>query len=208
MTQYFRRATYAAAYALLALLGAPCHTQAQRLPAARITPASHTVPATTRHAPTRDERAARAPRAGRVADTMAFAHTALRESRTELVPALEQMANSNRDHLVARPMVTGAAAELRAKRSRSSALQLLDRTAASLEAMCTDAEGTRARACRSLAIDLTAARAHARAGRRPQARLALVSLARRADEAVRAGALVSWEGTVIAETARYATERV
>jgi hypothetical protein len=206
MTQHFRRATYAAAYALLAVLGAPCHTQAQRLPAARVTNASLITPPA--HATPREVRAARTARTARIADTMAFAHAALRESRTELVPALEQMASSNRDHLVARPMVTGAAAELRAKRSRSSALQLLDRTAASLEAMCTDADGHRARACRSLAIDLTAARAHARAGRRPQARLALVALARHADEAVRAGAFVSWEGTVIAETARYATERV
>ena len=207
MTLYFRRATYAAAYALLALLGAPCHTQAQRLPAARVTPASHVLPRAERGLTPAAARHA-APRATRIADTMAFAHTALRDSRTELVPALEQMANSSRDHLVARPMVTGAAAELRAKRSRSTALQLLDRTAASLDAMCTDAGGNRARACRSLAIDLTAARAHARAGRRPQARLALAALARHADEAVRAGSFVSWEGTVIAETARYATERV
>jgi hypothetical protein len=59
-----------------------------------------------------------------------------------------------------------------------------------------------------MAIQLTAARAHVRAGRKPEARRALSSLAKHADDAVQAKAFLPWEGTVIAETARYAIDRI
>lgn len=194
MSQHAPRALWAAACALLAALAAPRQSAAQLALAAAPAPA-HRI----------SRPAARAPRLS--FDTLVFAHAALRDERIDVVPALERMGTASHDPIVARPMLVGAAAELRTVRARSSVLQLLERTASSLEAICTDAQGPRRRACRALSIDLTAARAHLRAGRKPEARRALASLARRSDDAVREHALEQWEGTVIGETARYALDR-
>lgn len=153
----------------------------------------------------RDHRVARAPHA---LDTLALAHLALRRGQLELVPALERMSTASGDAIVARPMLAGAAAELRHARARAGVAQLLDRTAASLDAMCADAREQRRRSCRAMAIDLAVARAHVKAGRKVEARRALASLAQRADAAARRGELEPWEGTVLGETARYAIARV
>lgn len=147
-------------------------------------------------------------RRARVLDTLGLAHLALRQRRIELVPALEQLSGATHDRLVARPLLAGAAAELRGARARAGVEQLLDRTAASLDAMCADAREGRRRSCRAMAIDLAAARAHVKAGRKVEARRALASLAQRADLAAKRGELEPWEGTVLGETARYAIERV
>ena len=215
MTPIVQRAVQTAAGALLFALAAPLTGSAQHS-LEDPTPRSHRAVATSTprsvatialvtatHAPR-----SFSPARTLVIDTLVFAHTALRRQSIELVPAIERMGTASGDDVIARPLLAGAAADLRWARSRASVMQLLDRTASSLEAMCTDADGNRRRACRTLAIDLTAARAHLRAGRKPEAKRALNALAKHSDEAVHSGAFAAWEGTVIGETARYAIERM
>jgi hypothetical protein len=202
-----RRATRVHSFAILAALAAPFATPAQ--PSVGNTFAQSPIVEHPLAAP-----AAARPRADRAVsraanmDTLSFAHAALVGRRIELVPALERMGSTSDDQVVAQPMLVGVTAELRHVRRGASVLQLLDRTASSLDAMCTDAAGQRRRSCRSMAIQLTAARAHLRAGRKVEARRALASLAKHADEAVQSRTFEPWEGTVIGETARYAVERV
>jgi len=209
MTQHppRRRATRLFQRALLATLATPLAVPAQpalrdayqleaatsdvATPSPRVRPAERGTPARTS-----------------VVDTLAFAHAALRRSQIELVPVLERMGARSEDELVAQPMLLGVAAELRRARAGANVLHLLDRTASSLDAMCAEAAGARQRSCRAMTIQLTAARAHVRAGRKPEARRALSSLAKHADDAVLSKAFLPWEGSVIGETARYAIDRI
>lgn len=214
MTPIVQRAVRAAAGAMLFALAAPLTGSAQ-LSLETPTPRLHrSVANSTSHGIANVALASAThtrslpPAHTRAIDTLVFVHTALRRQSIELVPAIERMGTASADDVIARPLLAGAAADLRWARSRASVIQLLDRTASSLDAMCTDAEGNRRRACRTLAIDLTAARAHLRAGRKPEAKRALNALAKHSDEAVHSGAFAPWEGTVIGETARYAIERM
>lgn len=207
MTQHppRRRATRVFQCALLTVLAAPLAAPAQ--PAFRDSYLLETATPDAAPEPRRPRPATRVA-TSRVADTLAFAHTALRRSQIELVPVLERMGSRSQDEMVTQPMLLGVTAELRRARAGASVLHLLDRTASSLDAMCAESDGSRRRACRSMTIQLTAARAHIRAGRKPEARRALSSLAKHADDAVQAKAFLPWEGTVIGETARYAIDRV
>ena len=202
-----RRATRVFLPAMLAALAAPIASPAQPASISIVSNAAFDAPASSIDVVGRP-RVVRSARAERAMDTLSFAHSALVGSRIELVPALERMGAASHDGVVTQPMLVGVTAELRRARGGATVLQLLDRTASSLDAMCAEADGARRRSCRSMAIQLTAARVHLRAGRKVEARRALTSLAKHADDAVEKKLFEPWEGTVIGETAKYAVERV
>jgi hypothetical protein len=221
MQQYLQHAVWAAACAILPALAAPSSitAQAPSSPLASVgqpqfadntyesIAVARTGAVSDRRILVRSTAMHRAAHAT-LEDTLAFAHRAVSDGQLEAVPVLEQMSTASRDPIISGPALLGAAAELRSAREGASVIQLLDRTSSSLEAMCADATGDRRRSCRSLTIDLTAARTHLRAGRKPEARKALGALSRHADEAVKSGAFAQWEGTVIGETAKYALDRL
>jgi hypothetical protein len=140
-------------------------------------------------------------------DPLAFARAARFGRLVEAAPVVAQLSTEATDALT-KSILGDAADQLTALRAQATTESILDGLAASIAALCDQAQGARIGACEAMVHLAQSAFTDVRASRPAAAHAILLALATKADNAARQGAITLIEGTMISGTARYLATRV
>jgi hypothetical protein len=138
---------------------------------------------------------------------LAFARAARFGRLVEAAPIVAQLAADASDEL-AKSILGSAANQLATERAQATTESILNGLAASIAALCGQAQGARIGACEALIHLAQAAFADLRASRPAAAHAILLALATKASTAARQGAITAIEGTMISGTASYLATRI
>jgi hypothetical protein len=140
-------------------------------------------------------------------DPLAFARAARFGRLAEAAPMVAQLSTEATDEL-SKSILGDAADQLTALRAQATTESILDGLAASIAALCDQADGARVGACEAMVHLAHSAFADVRASRPAAAHAMLLALATKAGNAARQGAITPIEGTMVSGTARYLTTRI